>query len=211
MKITKQEVFPILFYEFLFSADQIAPLVEEIQNKKEIIKKKYNDSPTDPELGVPDYWTDYNDPIKLLEYEKLIKEIPPRFLPELYCEQIAYWTAIYEKKGYHGAHNHNPMLYNIPSCNMSSVLSLSDIGQTDFFNPRQSDEIYPSILIPSATGRMIIFPAHILHRAAPHGKKDAERIVVSSNWRIYFFDKDRPRYSMPYPPPPKQERGPKWE
>ena len=90
------EIFPIIFYEFQWTEDEIRPLLEEVQYKKEIIKDR---TKKNEEQTKDNHCTDYLASVKLLEYEKLIKEIPPRFLPELYCEQIAYWTAIYEKKG----------------------------------------------------------------------------------------------------------------
>ena len=191
MKKTTQEWFPVLFYEFIFSQDEIIPLCEEMENKKDEIKKRYND---EFEFGIPDYWTDYVNPIKLLEYEKLMQKIPPRFISEqLNCEhdkrgsQDMYWSAIYGKRGYHETHKHNESLYVIPHCNMSSILYLSDIGGTEFFNPRSSsDEIHSSLFVPSKIGMMIMFPSHILHRALSHGKKDAERIIVSSNWQLQY-------------------------
>ena len=90
---------------------------------------------------------------------------------------------VYEKRGYHGTHNHNPMLYDVPSCNMSSILYLSDIGHTEFFSPVHSTA--NCMGIPSKMGTMIMFPSHILHSALPHGKKDEERVIVSSNWQVY--------------------------
>ena len=181
MKMRALEIFPVLFYEFIISQDQIIPLCEEIQDKKEIIKKRYNDT-----VPVVDYWTDFLNSVELLEYEKLIEEISSQFLPELRCEHVRYWTAIYEERGYHETHKHNDSLYNIPRCNMSSILYLSNIGHTDFFNPRQSAEIHQYYAISSKMGSMIMFPSHIQHRAMSHGKKDEERIVVSSNWQVVY-------------------------
>tara|TARA_Y100000310_G_C20525096_1_gene735595 strand:+ start:450 stop:1025 length:576 start_codon:yes stop_codon:yes gene_type:complete len=188
MEVIPREVFPILFYEFIFSQDQIIPLCKEIQDKKKIIKKRHDDQPINPEDEVVDYWTDFNDPIKLLEYEKLIEEISSQFLPEMDCKHVIHWSAIYGKRGWHGTHSHNPLLYDFSSCNMSSILYLSDIGHTDFFNPRQSDELYRTMSWPSKKGRMTMFPSHILHHAMPHGKKDEERIIVSSNWQVIKKD-----------------------
>jgi len=198
MKMKALEFFPVLFYGVNFSQDQVMPLCEEIQDKKEIIKKRYNDvTVTDGASSQVDYWTDFLNTVELLEYEKLIEETSSQFLPEFRCEHLKYWTGIYEKRGYHGTHNHNPMLYDVPSCNMSSILYLSDIGHTEFLNPRQSDEIYPSMFIPSEMGKMVIFPAHILHRALPHGKKDEEKIIVSSNWQIlYNLKEDESIFNM---------------
>ena len=177
MKMIIREVFPTLFYEFDFSVqDQIAPLVEEIQDKKNEIKK----------YGEDDYWTDYTNPIKLLEYEKLIDKISFEFLPKMMCTHIEHWTAIYGERGYHMTHNHIKNLYDSPECNMSSILYLSDIGYTEFFNPRLSaDEIHFSLDQPSIVGKMIMFPSHILHHAMAHKQEEKERIIVSSNWQVY--------------------------
>ena len=187
MKITIQEVFPTLFYEFKFSEEQILPLYEEITSKKDTIKKVYNDLQRSAEAKI-DYWTDFNSPTILLEYEKLTKEISSQFLPEMYCENVVYWTSIYEALGYHEAHNHSPELYDIPISNMSSVLYLSDIGYTEFLNPKLTVSVPENklIRIPSQVGKMIIFPDYVLHSALSHGKKKPqEKIIVSSNWRLY--------------------------
>ena len=39
MKTTRLEFFPTLFYEFIFTQDELNPLCKEIENKKEEIKK----------------------------------------------------------------------------------------------------------------------------------------------------------------------------
>ena len=195
MKIKIQEIFPTIFYEFKFSQEQILPLCEEISAKKIEIKKRYEDSDFE-DIRIVDYWTDYYNPVNLLEYKKIVvEEILPLFLPELRCEHLQNWTAIYEETGYHGTHNHTHQLYDIPNINMSSILYLSDIGETEFFNPRQADVTHQAYRVSSQVGKMIMFPAHILHGALPHGKKGdysktssegrPEKIIVSSNWRLY--------------------------
>ena len=185
MKMTLHEVFPTLFYNFDFSQDQIRPLCEEIQDKKEELKKSYyNDH---PESVVDDYWTDYINPITFPTYEKIVREeIPSQFLPEIDCKHLDHWTAIYGKKGYHGLHSHNPSLYDDVIINMSSILYLSDIGHTVFFNPRQAaDEIQRALEIHSVVGKMVMFPSHILHVANPHGITGKEKVIISSNWQVY--------------------------
>ena len=177
MKCESNAYFPIRFYEFNWTEDEIRPFLEEIQEKKEEIKQRNN-------YEIDDYWTDYLAPVKLLEYEKLISEIIVEFLPELQCDHIVYWTAIYGEKGFHATHNHNANLFEQINPNMSSILYLSDIGGTQFRNPYQSDQIHSVLEMPSKVGKMIMFPSHILHTAPPHGKKNEERIIVSSNWRV---------------------------
>ena len=70
MEVIPREVFPTLFYEFIFSQDQIIPLCEEIQDKKEELKRRYyNDYHTlltHSEPILDDYWTDYVNPITLV-------------------------------------------------------------------------------------------------------------------------------------------------
>jgi len=172
------EHFPTLFHEFTWTEDEIRPLLEEMQEKKEEIKTNNIDT-------VDDYWTDYSVQEKLLEYEKLISKIIVEFLPELQCDHIVYWTAIYGEKGYHATHNHNGSLFEQIDPNMSSILYLSDIGGTQFRNPYQSDQHHKHFYMPSKVGKMIMFPSHILHTAPPHGKKNEERIIISSNWRVH--------------------------
>ena len=191
MKMKIVEVFPTLFYDFEFSQDQIRPLCEEIQDKKEELKRRYyNDHHTLSNHSEPildDYWTDYVNPITFPTYEKIVREeILSRFLPEMKCKHLVYWTAIYGEKGYHGLHSHNLSLHDDGIINMSSILYLSDIGHTVFYNPRQgTDEIQRSIEIRSVVGKMVMFPSHILHVANPHGKTGKERVIMSSNWQVY--------------------------
>ena len=186
MKVSIKEVFPTLFYEFQFSEEQILPLYEEITAKKIEIKKRYEDWDT-KEIKKNDYWTDYFNPVDLPEYEKLVgEEIPSRFLPDLSCHHIEKWTAIYEEMGYHEAHTHKGTRYEGFTCNMSSILYLSDIGNTIWHNPEQSNHLNPVFAVNSQMGKMIMFPSHILHCAPPHGKKKSqEKIIISSNWFIY--------------------------
>ena len=175
MDIDTLEYFPTLFYEVNWTEDEILPLLKEVQEKKEKIKIKGN-SETD------DYWTDYSVQEKLFEYEKLIEKVS--FSPKLQYSHIVYWTAIYGEKGYHASHNHNGSLFEQIDPNMSSILYLSDIGGTQFRNPYQSDQNHQLLYMPSKVGKMIIFPSHILHTAPPHGIKNEERIIISSNWRV---------------------------
>ena len=172
MDIDTLEYFPTLFYEVNWTEDEILPLLKEVQEKKEKIKIKGN-SETD------DYQTDYSVQEKLLEYEKLIEKVT--FSPKLQYSHIVYWTAIYGEKGYHASHNHNGSLFGQIDPNMSSILYLSNIGGTRFWNP---SEMAVTSFIPSKVGKMIMWPSYILHTAPPHEKKNEERFIISSNWKV---------------------------
>jgi len=175
MKCETVEYFPILFYELNWTEDEIRPLLDEVQEKKEKIKQRVNSV-------TADYWTDYSVQEKLFEYEKLIEKVS--FSPKLQYSHIVYWTAIYGEKGYHTTHNHNGSLFEQIDPNMSSILYLSNIGGTQFHNPYQSNQNHQLLYMPSKVGKMIIFPSHILHTAPPHGEKNEEKIIISSNWRV---------------------------
>ena len=184
MKWKTIEYFPTLFHEFIWTEDEIRPLLEEVNAKKEAIKWKYlNEYAKDPEDRVDDYWTDHAGSVTLDEYNKLTEEVCNYWKPHLDVHLIAYWTAIYAKKGYHETHQHTPNPYETVGPNMSSVLYLSDIGVTQFYAPDQLSGD-PDIFIQSEVGKLVIFPAHILHRAPPHMHDDKERIIISANWRI---------------------------
>ena len=176
------KIFPILFYEFQWTEDEISPLLEELQVKKEIIKDR-----TKKDAGQPkdNHCTDYLTPVKLLKYEKLIEDIYTIFLPELQCKHIEHWTAIYGEKGYHPAHSHTGTLFSVTSPNMSSVLYLSNIGGTHFFNPSQMGVNHKDFYIQAEVGKMVMWPAQLIHRVTPHGEKNKERVIISSNWRIH--------------------------
>ena len=176
------EIFPIIFYEFQWTEDEIRPLLEEVQYKKEIIKDrtKKNEGQTKD-----NHCTDYLASVKLLEYEKLIEDIYTTFLPELQCKHIEHWTAIYGEMGYHPAHSHTGPLFSVLSPNMSSVLYLSNIGGTHFFNPSQIGVIDKDFFVPAKVGKIVMFPAQLIHRVIPHGEKNEERFIISSNWRIH--------------------------
>ena len=177
------KIFPTLFYEFQWTWDELQPLLNEIQVKKKIIKQQSEAKPIETE-NPENYCTDYFSQVKLLEYEKLMEEVCTTFLPKLQCSIIEYWTAIYGKNAYHPAHAHSGPLFSMTDINMSSVLYLSDIGGTRFFNPSQIGVNHKDHYIQSEMGKMFMWPAQILHRVVPHGEKDEERYIIAANWQI---------------------------
>ena len=177
------KIFPTLFYEFQWTEDQILPLLNEIQVKKEIIKRQAESRPIETENS-ENYFVDYYSQVKLLEYEKLIEEIYTAFLPELQCSHIETWTAIYGEKAYHPAHAHSGPLFSMTGINMSSILYLSNIGGTRFFNPSQIGVNDKDFYIQSEMGKMFMWPAQILHRVIPHREKNEERFIIASNWQV---------------------------
>ena len=185
MEWNSKEFFPTLFYEFNFSEEEIQPLLDEMEEKKKIIKYKYiHEYAVDRVDRVIDYWTDHAGPCVIDGFENIIRPaIENVFHPHIKVHMIAYWTAIYAEQGYHATHQHVAHPWESIGPNMSSVFYLSDIGVTQFFNPDQNSND-PDIFMQSKIGKFVMFPAHILHRAPPHMNPDEERIVMSANWRV---------------------------
>ena len=72
MKISKIETFATSLQKFYFNSEEIQPLLNEMIDKKEDIKKRsYFYNMQNQDYG-KEYYTDYGNPVKLHEYEKLM-------------------------------------------------------------------------------------------------------------------------------------------
>jgi len=93
-------IFPTEILTFKFNKEEIRPLIDEVVNKKDDIKKInsiYNNHG-----GVGNYHTDYMDPVKLIEYEKLMHVVANFFVNNNSPFVMKnYWTAIYNLSGLH--------------------------------------------------------------------------------------------------------------
>ena len=98
-------IFPTEILTFQFNKEEIRPLIDEVVSKKEEIKKI--NSIYDNHGGIGDYHTDYMDPVKLIEYEKLMFLILHYFQNNNNSFLMKnYWTAIYSLSGLHNKHVH---------------------------------------------------------------------------------------------------------
>ena len=94
MKISKIETFATSIQKFYFSNEEIKPLLDEVTNKKEDIKKtSYFYNVKNEDYG-KEYYTDFNNSIKLYEYEKLMFMIG-NFYQNKYFNVLNYWSALY--------------------------------------------------------------------------------------------------------------------
>ena len=78
MQLNKFDIFPTEIISFEFNNEEIQPLIEEINKNKKKIKQTsyfYNNPG-----GVGKYYTDYKNPTKLHEYEKLMMMIGNYFI-----------------------------------------------------------------------------------------------------------------------------------
>ena len=178
-EVQKLSVFPQEFFGFRFPEKAIIPLYNEVMEKKNEIKKisEMHDYPS------ADYWTDYDYPVKLYEFEKLIPENVSEYFKDLKCTCVIYWTAIYGKYGMHPPHVHAEYLFGKKVKNFSCVLYLTNVGSTIFYNPNIHSATEHNFQIKSQLGKMIMFPVNILHTSNPHNL-DKEKIIISANWQI---------------------------
>ena len=169
------ELFPTKIFVFKFTNKEIEPLINEVLLKKEEIKKR--SLVFSNHGGVGDYYSDYNNPIPLHEYEKLMYSMVNRFNT---FNVFEYWTAFYNKNSVHDTHKHANFL-NGGTNNFSSILYLSAIGGTTFHSPNLTS-MEDQFDLPSEVGKFIIFPSNLLHKGENY--HDGERIIISSNIQI---------------------------
>jgi AAA+ ATPase superfamily predicted ATPase len=180
MQLNKFDIFPTEIISFQFNTEEIQPLIDEIsKNKKKIkqISDFYNNVG-----GVGKYYTDYENPTKLHEYEKLMMMIGNYFINNKKTFNIQnYWSAIYFENSIHETHNHVNFIKE-KTHNYSTVLYLSNIGGTKFFSSNNTSLI-DDITISSRVGKIIFFPSNLLHSGINNEK--GERIIISSNIGIH--------------------------
>ena len=179
MQLSKFDIFPTEIISFKFSKEEIQPLLDEISKKKNKIKQTsafYNGK----QIGK--YFTDYLNPTKLHEYEKLMIMVGNYFINNNKTFNIGtYWSAIYLQNSIHQTHNHVNFTKD-NTHNYSTVLCLSNIGGTKFFNSNSTSAM-DEITILSEVGKLIFFPANLLHNGT--NDERGERIIISSNVGIY--------------------------
>jgi hypothetical protein len=188
MLLEELDIFSVPLKKFQFQEEEITPLLNEYHEKKDAIIKRSSfyiqkDS-SGAEQDISDYTTDFQNPITLHEYEKLMMLIKNYFENNNYIYQLhKYWTAIYSTRGYHKEHAHNNgSQYMPPDNNFSSVLYLTSGGGTEFYSPHLLSKEY-EYSIQSKVGLLVIFPSSLLH-SAPSSSFNNERVVISNNMRI---------------------------
>jgi hypothetical protein len=186
MLIEESEIFSVPIKKFQFQKEEITPLLNEYQEKKEAIIQRSSFYIHKEEQDISEYATDYSNPITLHEYEKLTMILKNYFENNNYTYALHnYWTAIYNKKGYHKPHVHNSgSLYAPQVNNFASVLHLTSIGRTEFCSPHAMG-IEHEHSIKSEVGLLVIFPASLFH-SAPSSNSNNERVCISANMGIYL-------------------------
>ena len=177
MQIGNIQLFPTDVFTFQFNFEEVKPLLDEVLSKEKEIKKISKLYSGHGGIGV--YSTDFNQPVKLFEYEKLLQIVGNHFVNARHKNFLLnnYWTAFYKKGGFHGKHIHSNFI-NGCDHNYSSVLYLTELGGTRFLSPNPTS-IYNTAHIDSKVGLLIFFPSNLLHEAKMD--QEGERIIISSN------------------------------
>tara|TARA_R100000687_G_scaffold83411_1_gene86001 strand:+ start:423 stop:977 length:555 start_codon:yes stop_codon:yes gene_type:complete len=181
MIVNNFDIFPTKLIQFDFMKEEISPLIDEVISKKKLIKSYSQIYSSLGGEGV--YHSDYKNPVKLPEYEKLMIMVGNYFVNQNYFFKVnEYWTAFYGPKGRHVAHRHVRSLEHRSTNNYSSIFYLTEEGSTRFLSPNPTSlvEVFTSF---SKVGRFMIFPSSLFHDTVP--PKSEERIIISSNLEIY--------------------------
>ena len=182
MQLKESNIFAVALKEFYFSTAEITPLIEEILKKEKQIKKISSLYSRHGGIG-EGYYTDYGNPVKLVEYEKLMVMVGNLFANKNNNFNLNfYWSAFYSKYNLHDSHNHCSHFLEKPQHNYSSVLYLTQQGHTKFLSPNHCS-IDEEIIIKSEVGKLIIFPSAMFHSGTSTEK--GKRIIISSNLGIY--------------------------
>lgn len=183
MNIQESYLFPTKIIETFFSKQEIDPLIKEVLSNLNKIKEIHSIYTNIESSQGEDYFTDFGDSIKLHEYEKLIIQLKKYFNDQNYFFNLGnYWTAYHGDISQHIKHTHKDNFERRNSINYSSVLYLTNTGQTNFYGDNSSclDKVY---ITKAEVGKMIIFPANLLHEGLNLTKE--KRIIISSNLEIY--------------------------
>ena len=180
MQIDNINIFPTELKIFNFHMEEIQPLIKEVLSQKQKIKEQSNIFSDHGGRG--NYFTDYKNPTKLHEYEKLMIMVGNFFINQKKkFEVYNYWSAFYYKDSLHDTHHHSYLLENKLN-NYASVLYLTTNGGTTFFSSNHTS-IFHDFFIKSEVGKLVLFPSSLLHNV--NNKEDGERIIVSSNIGIF--------------------------
>lgn len=171
-----KQLFSTEIRTFKFSISEVNDLITEVLNKKTKIKKVNYLFETNQRKN---YFTDYKNPVKLYEYEKIINLLQNLYLNEGKNFNVKnYWTAIYGQNSIHSTHNHRNIQDVNHQVNFSSVLYLTNHGGTTFYSPNHTSEV-PMHFEKSEVGKLVFFPSTLFHDG--NNLDVGERIIISSN------------------------------
>jgi|TARA_E500000318_G_scaffold40515_1_gene38796 hypothetical protein len=174
-------IFPTNIFVFDFDVDEVSSVISDFIIDEENMKRVDNNNPNNGSCG--SYYTDFYNPCTNKAYEKLLDNIYYFFQErKMNATLIAYWSAVYIDHAMHSAHVHSSkMRPNFDNCNYSSVLCLSDLGETRFLSSNNcSDDV--DYIYSSKVGRMLVFPSNLFHDASSN--KTGIRRIISSNLEI---------------------------
>jgi len=170
------DLFATSIIKFHFNESEIENLLDEINQKKNNIKKTssfYNTTIN----GSDEYYTDFLKPTRIHSFEMLMNTVGAYYgADQLNFNVVKYWTAIYGKNSVHEPHNHTAI-----DSNFSSILYLTNNGSTTFYTPNFLSK-QESYVEQAEVGKLLIFHSQLFHSV--FYKENAERIIISANLNI---------------------------
>tara|TARA_A100001515_G_scaffold58126_1_gene45898 strand:- start:1197 stop:1784 length:588 start_codon:yes stop_codon:yes gene_type:complete len=186
-------IFPTEIKTFQFSISKVQPLIDEVLDKKKLIKKRSAVFSAHGGVGKDsEYITDYKNPIKIYEFEKLMTEVGYFFNHHNKNFSITnYWTSFYGKNVLHDTHNHGNFNDTKKTTNnFASVFYLTESGGTTFYSPNLTSTTC-EVTIKSEVGKFLIFPHNLFHsgnnREEMSGQGNQTRIIMSANIQIFDY------------------------
>ena len=91
MKLENLTIFPTEIKVFRFNIPQIQPIIDEVLSKKDQIKQRSDIYSNHGGVGESEYITDYKNPVKLHEFEKLMMIVGSYFAPQNNFFHVNYY------------------------------------------------------------------------------------------------------------------------
>jgi|TARA_R100001480_G_scaffold144090_1_gene141903 hypothetical protein len=194
MLSSSENVFPTEIKIFQFNIPEMQPLIDEVLSKKKEIKKISDVFSNHGNVNKDfEYITDFRNPIKIFEFEKLMMQVVNFFGTQNKIFSITnYWTAFYGKNVLHDTHLHGNFndtkrLRN----NFSSVFYLTENGGTNFYSPNLTSTV-SEVLVKSEVGKFVVFPHNLFHngnnRQEMLGQGGQTRIIMSANIEVFDYE-----------------------
>ena len=172
----EHDIFPTKMFEVKANKDVCYSILDEIVSNENRLKLV---SLSSQKQSVEDYVTDYDDPIKLPQFESVIQNM--KFDGgELTLNR--YWVASYKNNAFHHMHIHKG--YCMDKCNWSGILYLSDIGFTEFFSTNPTS-FFNMSRVKSEFGKIIMFPSNLPHSFTSDPMTHNKRYIVAFNFELY--------------------------
>jgi hypothetical protein len=126
------------------------------------------------------YYTDYQKQgiLELGESTKLLTQMVEKYTTQAFKERYTVthsWVNYVQKHRVHSQHRHGD--YN----HASAIVYFDNVGQTNFFDPRVQVYNEKEWISKAEKGKLVIFPAWLMHEMPHHEEDDFLRVTMPFN------------------------------